>query len=54
MKLIGPLPNLRATLDWLRAVDDADGVINGEELSLGRSPAVNEAALIGILNDDEP
>lgn len=32
---IGPMPNLRATIDWMRADDDGDGMNNGDELTMG-------------------
>ncbi|MEP7155171.1 MAG: S8 family serine peptidase [Betaproteobacteria bacterium] len=32
---IGPMPNLRATIDWMRTDSDGDGVNNGDELSAG-------------------
>ncbi|MBL0124036.1 MAG: fibronectin type III domain-containing protein [Betaproteobacteria bacterium] len=33
---IGPMPNLRATIDWMSADADGNGTSNGDELSSGR------------------
>lgn len=39
---IGPMPNLRATIDWMSADADGNGTSNGDELSSGRKSNTSE------------
>lgn len=37
---VGPMPNLRTTIDWMLADSDGDGMTNGDEVSIGRNPNI--------------